>query len=190
MTINLLPWWAYAAAGAIAGALLAGGVQQARVSSAKAELAQVREQHAQAVADAALAKAAAHARALEIERELTAREQALQAIIDKQDQDARHAQAQHAADRAAATAAADRLREQLATITRAASAGARVQAGDAAAIAGERAAAADTTRVLAQLLQRASDRAGALAVFADAAHTAGASCERAYTSASEALTAR
>lgn len=60
----------------MAGALLAGGIQQARVSSAQTGLAQVREQHAQAVADAALAKAAAHARALEIERELTARTQA------------------------------------------------------------------------------------------------------------------
>ena len=190
MTLNLIPWWAYAGAGAVAGALLAGCVQQARVSSAKAELAQVRADHAKLVADAALAKASAHARALEIERELTAREQALQATIDKQDQDARHAQAQHAADRAAATAAADRLREQLATITRAASAGARVASTDAAAIARERAAADATARVLAELLQRASDRAGIMGVFADAAHAAGTSCQRAYTSAREALNAR
>ena len=190
MTLNLIPWWAYLAAGAMAGALLAGGIQQARVSSAQTGLAQVREQHAQAVADAALAKAAAHARALEIERELTARTQALQATIDKQDQDARNAQAQHAADRAAATAAAGRLRERLATITRAASAGARVASGDAASLASERAAAADTTRMLAQLLQRASDRAGIVGVFADAAHAAGTSCERAYTSARQAVTAR
>ena len=190
MTLNLIPWWAFAAAGALAGALLAGGVQQARVASAKTELAQVREQHAQAVADAALDKAAAHARALEIERELTAREQALQATIDKQDQDARHAQAQHAADRAAADAAAGRLRERLATITRAASAADRVASTAAAAIARERAAADATTRVLAQLLQRASDRAGIVGVFADAAHAAGTSCERAYTSARQAVTER
>lgn len=190
MTLNLIPWWAYAAAGALAGALLAGGLQQARVSSAKTELAQVREQHAKAVADAALAAAAAHARALEIERELTAREQQLQATIDKLDQDARNAQAKHAADRAAATAAADRLRERLATITRAASAADRVASNDAASAARERAAADATARMLAQLLQRASDRAGVLAVFADAAHAAGASCQRGYTSAREALTAR
>lgn len=182
MTFSLLPWWAYAAAGAIAGALLAGGLQQARVASAKTELAQVREQHAKAVAGAALAKAAAHARALEIERELTAREQALQATIDKQDQDARHAQAKHAADRAAAAAAADRLREQLATITRAASAGARVASNDAASSAREREAADATTRMLAELLASASDRAGTLAVFADAAHAAGLACQRAYDS--------
>ena len=188
MTFNLLPWWAFAAAGAVAGALLAGGVQQTRVSNAKAELAQVREQHAQAVADAALAKAAAHARALEIERELSAKEQALQATIDKQDQDARHAQSQHAADRAAATAAADRLRERLATITRAASAGARVQADSNSSAARERAAADATARVLAELYQRCDSRAGVIAEFADRAHAAGSSCERAYTSAREALT--
>ena len=190
MTISLLPWWAYAAAGAVAGALLAGGIQQTRVSTAKADLAQVREQHAQAVADAALAQSAAQARALEIERELTARTQELQATIDKQDQDARHAQAQHAADARAAGAAADRLRERLATITRAASAGARVAAGDAASLASERAAAADTARVLADVLASIDDRAGALAVFADAAQGAGLACERAYGSAREAVTAR
>ena len=52
MTISLLPWWAYLAAGAVAGALLAGGIQQTRVSTAKADLAQVRAQHAQAIAKA------------------------------------------------------------------------------------------------------------------------------------------
>jgi len=190
VSINLVPWWAYIAAGAIAGALLAGGVQQARVSSAKAEVAQVRADHAKLVAGAALDKAAAHARALEIERELTAREQALQATIDKQDQDARHAQAKHAADRAAAAAAADRLRERLATITRAASAGARVQADSNSSAARERAAADATARVLADVLASVDARAGALADFADRAHSAGASCERVYGSARQAVTAR
>ena len=188
MTVNLLPWWAFAAAGAVAGALLAGGIQQTRVSTAKADLAQVREQHAKAVADAATAQALANAQALEIERALTAKEQALQATIDKQAEDARHAEQTRLADRAAADAAADRLRERLATITRAASAGARVQADTSASLAIERASAADTTRVLADVLQRASDRAGALADFADRAHAAGLACERAYGSAREALT--
>ena len=182
MTFSLLPWWAYAAAGAVAGALLAGGLQQTRISNAKAELAQVREQHAKAVADAALAKAAAHARALEIERELTAREQALQATIDKQDQDARHAQAQHAADRAAATAAADRLREQLATITRAASAGARVASGDAASLARER-----KTGALAGLLAEADSLAGESSRAADDAIRRGLACEAAYEAVRSAL---
>ena len=190
MTFNLLPWWAFAAAGAVAGALLAGGVQQTRVNNAKAELAQVREQHAKAVADAATAQALAHAQALEIERALTAKEQALQATIDKQDQDARHEKAQHAADRAAAAAAADRLRERLATITRAASAADRVASVDAASLARERAAADATARVLADVLASLDARSGAVAEFADSAHAAGLACQRAYGSAREAVIAR
>lgn len=67
MTPSLIPWWAYLAAGAVAGALLAGGLQQARVSNVRAELAQVREQHAQAVAEATEA-------ALKKEREDRAKE--------------------------------------------------------------------------------------------------------------------
>ncbi len=187
MTFNLLPWWAFAAAGAVAGALLAGGIQQTRVSTAKADLAQVQAEHAKAVADAATAQALAHAQALEIERALTAKEQALQATIDKQAEDARHAEQTRLADRAAADAAAGRLREQLATIARAASAGARVASTDAAGAARERAAADATARVLADVLQRADDRAGALADLADRAHAAGLACERTYGSAREAM---
>lgn len=182
MTFNIVPWWAYLAAGAMAGALLAGGIQQARVSSAQTGLAQVREQHAQAVADAALAKAAAHARALEIERELTARTQALQATIDKQDQDARNAQAQHAADRAAATAAAGRLRERLATITRAASAGARVASASGACAASQR-----KTSALAGLLAEADSLAGESSGVADDAIRRGLACEAAYGTVRSAL---
>ncbi len=182
MTLNLIPWWAFAAAGAVAGALLAGGVQQTRVASAKSELAQVRAEHAKLVADAALDKAAAHARALEIERELTAREQALQATIDKQDQDARHAQAQHAADRAAAAAAADRLRERLATITRAASAGARVQADTSACSSAQR-----KTGALAGLLAEADSLAEESSEAADDAIRRGLACEAAYEAVRSAL---
>lgn len=67
MTIKIIPWWAWVAAGALAGALLAGGIQQARVASAKTELAQVREQHAQAITEAVEA-------ALKQERESRAKE--------------------------------------------------------------------------------------------------------------------
>ena len=182
MTFSLLPWWAYAGAGALAGALLAGGVQQTRVSNAKAELAQVREQHAQAVADAALAKAAAHARALEIERELTAKEQALQATIDKQAEDARHAEQTRLADRAAADAAAGRLRERLATITRAASAGARVAADSGACSSAQR-----KTGALAGLLAEADSLAGESSRAADDAIRRGLACEAAYEAVRSAL---
>ena len=180
---NFMAWTALAV-----GLAVGAGVQQTRVSNAKAELAQVQAEHAKAVADAVTAQALAHAQALEIERALTAKEQALQATIDKQAEDARHAQAKHAADRAAATAAADRLRERLATITRSASAGARVQADSNSSAARERAAADATARVLAELLASASDRAGALADFSDRAHAAGLACQRAYGSAREAMT--
>lgn len=61
MTLNLIPWWAYLAAGAMAGALLAGGVQQARVASVKADLA--REQVIRATLQADLATASDKARA-------------------------------------------------------------------------------------------------------------------------------
>lgn len=170
---NFMAWTALAV-----GLAVGAGVQQIRVNNAKTELAQVREQHAQAVADAALAKAAAHARALEIERELTAREQALQATIDKQDQDARHAQAKHAADRAAATAAADRLRIALDTIRHS-----RRDAPSAAApIAGQ--CAADR---LAKLLAGADDLAGRSSEAADNAIRRGLMCEAAYDAARQAL---
>lgn len=178
MNINPIPWWAYLAAGAVAGALLAGGVQQTRVSNAKAETAQVREQHAQAVADAATAQALAHAQALEIERALTAKEQALQATIDKQDQDARDAQAKHAADRAAATAAADRLRERLATIARAASAADRVASDSNSCATTKRQA-----NELAGLLAEADSLAGESSEAADGAIKRGLACESAYDSA-------
>ena len=48
---NFMAWTALAV-----GLAVGAGVQQIRVNNAKAELAQVREQHAQAVADAALAR--------------------------------------------------------------------------------------------------------------------------------------
>ena len=174
---NFMAWTALAV-----GLAVGAGVQQIRVNNAKTELAQVREQHAQAVADAALAKAAAHARALEIERELTAREQALQATIDKQDQDARHAEQTRLADRAAADAAADRLRERLATITRAASAGARVASASGACAASQR-----KTSALAGLLAEADSLAGESSGVADDAIRRGLACEAAYGTVRSAL---
>ena len=170
---NFMAWTALAV-----GLAVGAGVQQIRVNNAKTELAQVREQHAQAVADAALAKAAAHARALEIERELTAREQALQAPIDRQDQDARHAQAKHAADRAAATAAAGRLRIALDTIRHS-----RRDAPSATAAAASQCA----PDRLAKLLAGADDLAGRSSEAADNAIRRGLMCEAAYDAARQAL---
>ena len=61
MTLNLIPWWAYLTAGAVAGALLAGGVQQARVANAQAEVAQRDVQIANLRADLAAASDKARA---------------------------------------------------------------------------------------------------------------------------------
>ena len=174
MTINLLPWWAFAAAGAVAGALLAGGVQQARVSGVEADFAEYREQQAQANAAAAQAARAA-------ELQATEREHALQAEIDHQDQEARNAQAQLTAARAAAATAADRLRIALDTIRHS-----RRDAPSAAApIAGQ--CAADR---LAKLLAGADDLAGRSSEAADNAIRRGLMCEAAYDAARQALTAR
>ena len=171
MTFNLLPWWAFAAAGAVAGALLAGGVQQIRVNNAKTELAQVREQQAQANAAAAQAARAA-------ELQATEREHALQAEIDHQDQEARNAQAQFTAARAAAATAADRLRIALDTIRHSR----RDAPGATAAAAGQ--CAADR---LAKLLAGADDLAGRSSEAADNAIRRGLMCEAAYDAARQAL---
>jgi hypothetical protein len=79
------------------------------------------------------------------------------------------------ADARRADAAAAGLRQQLAHYRRAA---ARAAARPGAAPAGP--PAADALDLLAQLFGRADDRAGELAAFADLAHAAGRTCERAY----------
>ena len=185
--MSIVPWWAYLAAGAIAGALLAGGLQQARVASVKTQLAELRTQHAQLVADAALAKAAAHAEALAIKRELSDKQQALQDTINQQDEDARHAEKQRLAAAAAHTATERRLRDRLDTIARAASAADRVKTIDDSRAAAQRETASAASGVLAELLGRCSERAGIVARYADAAHAAGQRCERAYDTAREAM---
>lgn len=72
-------------------------------------------------------------------------------------------------DAAAAGAAAERLRQQIATILAA-----------HPAAAGGRAPAADAIGVLADVLGRCDARAGDLAAYADAARNAGALCEQSY----------
>lgn len=183
----LIPWWLTATVALAAGVALGGGLQQIRVASVKTQLAELRTQHAQLVADAALAKAAAHAQALAIERELSDKQQALQDTIDQQDEDARHAETQRLAAAAAHTATERRLRDRLDTIARAASAADRVKTIDDSRAAAQRETASAASGVLAELLGRCSERAGIVARYADAAHAAGQRCERAYDTAREAL---
>lgn len=68
MTFNLLPWWAFAAAGAVAGALLAGGLQQARVSNADARTAQEKTVRLTLERDLATAKVKAQLDAEDVRR--------------------------------------------------------------------------------------------------------------------------
>ena len=163
---NFMAWTALAV-----GLAVGAGVQQIRVNNAKTELAQVREQHAQAVADAAQAARAA-------ELQATEREHALQAEIDHQDQEARNAQAQFTAARAAAATAADRLRIALDTIRHS-----RRDAPSATAAAASQCA----PDRLAKLLAGADDLAGRSSEAADNAIRRGLMCEAAYDAARQAL---
>ena len=163
---NFMAWTALAV-----GLAVGAGVQQIRVNNAKTELAQVREQQAQANAAAAHAARAA-------ELQATEREHALQAEIDHQDQEARNAQAQLTAARAAAATAADRLRIALDTIRHS-----RRDAPSAAAAAASQ-CAADR---LAKLLAGADDLAGRSSEAADNAIRRGLMCEAAYDAARQAL---
>lgn len=173
-------------AAAVAGVLLGAGVQQVRLSHAQAAQAQAAAQFADYRAAQETLNAQVRAEALVAERTATAREHALAAQLEQQEADARHAQTQYQTNLDAAHAAAGSLREQLATVARGYRA-LRDAPDHAAGAVRERAAAADAVGMLADLLAGADARAGALAAFADAAHAAGAACERAWASARGAL---
>lgn len=153
----------------------AGGAWVVRGWQAGAQLQTERAAYARALADAE----AATTRAVEDARTKEQRRaDAVQEIAD-------HAHAQLAAARAdagRARAAADRLR-------RAADAYAAAVCGGAAADSTSTASSAPATGpglVLADLFGRADARAGELAAAFDAAHAAGAACERAYDALTEA----
>lgn len=88
------------------------------------------------------------------------------------DDDAQAQLARARADAVHAAAAADGLRRQLAAYVRSATVHPAAEPGGAAA--------GDPIGVLADVLSRADERAGVLAQYADAAHAAGAACEREY----------
>lgn len=151
---------------------------EVRLAEAKTENARLSAAYAQAEADA-------RQQALEHERAITAKEQTLTATIDTNAKEARRVQTILTADRDRARAAERLVREQLATIaSRYRALGA---AGADTAAAGQQPPAGDAIGVLAHLLGRADERAGILAAAADAAHAAGAACERDYDTARAAL---
>lgn len=122
------------------------------------QIAEIRADHAQALADAQSRarqiEAGWHAGMLEVQRNA---QEKLEAV---------------AADAAAAGSAAERLRERVAELSR------RPAACPAAADGGEAAEAARL--VLADVLSRIDAAAGELAAYADRARVAGMACEVAY----------
>ncbi|EHD21306.1 Protein of unknown function DUF2514 [Brenneria sp. EniD312] len=106
------------------------------------------------------------------------RQEAINAISTNAQREIEQAQT----DAVNAQSAADSLRDTIATIRRqlAASETSRISATASAG-----AARASTAILLADVLQRADDRAGELAAYADRARVAGLTCERAYDAITE-----
>ena len=107
-------------------------------------------------------------------KEFRALEQQAQSAIEKEATDGQKKIDLAHADAAGARAAALSLRQQLDRYRAAARTATHPGAADAGPPAG------DALDLLTNLLLRADDRAGELAAFADLAHAAGQTCERAY----------
>ncbi len=115
--------------------------------------------------------------ALQAEQAAAAREHALQAEFDKLDQEARHAKQALETDRAAAAAASDRLRQQIAALSaRPVCHPANPDPAPAGIGSGQRDTAA--LDLLANLFTRADSAAGELAEYAAALRDAGQDCEQ------------
>lgn len=174
---------AWSAAFVLLGAAFVG--QREITASVEVRLAEAKTENARLSAAYAQAEANARQQALEHERAIAAKEQTLTATLETNAKETRRVQATLTADRDRARAAERRLREQLATIT------SRYRTLDATGAdstpAGKQSPAGDAIGVLADVLGRADRRAGVLAAFADAAHAAGAACERDYDAARAAL---
>jgi len=165
MLFGLLPArdWLYIVAFMV---LLGGGIgfvhHEREVGAAKVEAVRTAEHAAQAAA----AASAIAANQSETNRRIAATMETVNVTIQ-------HAQAV-AADASAAAAARDGLRHDLAAIRSARA------ADSSAAVASS--PASDPTVVLADLLQRAADRATSLAELADERGVAGSACVRQYES--------
>lgn len=156
----------------IAALLALLGVQQVRISSARAELAKVRAEYAEERQKAAEATRKAEQDAREEEQR---REQRKQEIIDEAE--GRTELARAAA--AGAERAAGGLRARLAAFT----AAVRGATEDPHPVKrSESKQSADALDVLAGVLARVDDRAGELAVYADRLRIAGVACEAEYDS--------
>lgn len=163
-------------AAAVAIACAVGALAQTvRLSTTQVDLANAKtklatEQRGREADRAAAAGAAASAIAA-YRAEEQRRAAALQETVDVAQTDAALARK----DARSAAGAAERLRQHVAALA----ASCRGGPSDTAT-ASSGAPAAGAGLVLAQLFQRADDRAGELAQYADQARIAGAACERAY----------
>ena len=174
---------AWTVAFGVLGAAFVG--QREITASVQVKLAQAESRIDKLVGDYAKAESDARRQALEHERAIAAKEQFLTATLEANAKETQRAKFAIAADRDRARAAEHRLRDQLATLVQRYRADGTPSANPAAA--GQQPPAGDAIGVLADVLGRADRRAGVLAAFADAAHAAGAACERDYDAARAAL---
>lgn len=173
--------WLPLAAGVLAGALLAGGVQQYRVMSVERALVTAERDHSLAVAKAEAAYADALKTAARLKDEAQAKTDALTALASQVEEDSRDAEIQRDVERAAAGAERERLLDQYARLE--ADARARDTAGSPAATAPVCEAAYSTLRVLADVRRESSARAIVRAEFAERAYEASARCTMIYDGA-------
>ena len=170
---------AWAVAFVLLGAAFVG--QREITAGVQVKLAQAESRIDKLVGDYAKAESDARQQALEHERAIAAKEQSLTATLEANAKETRRVQSTLTADRDRARAAERLVREQLAAVT------SRYRTLDATGAdstpAGKQPPVGDAIGVLADVLGRADRRAGVLAAFADAAHAAGAACERDYDAA-------
>lgn len=164
--LDKLKAYGWMAAAITAGVLL--GVQTLRLHTSQLDAATTRTAHADTLRTIADLTAKAE-RAVRAEE--TQRAQALEKIANDTQKQIDAARA----DAATAARAADSLRGQLARYVAAARA-----ASPGASLATPSPATSDPLDLLAKLYSEADERAGQLAVYADAARIAGQACERAY----------
>ncbi len=153
---------------AIGCGYLFGGVQTYRLAAERQAHAATKAAHAEQIA--ALERAA-HEAEVAARSEEQRRTRALQGIINDTEQKLSIARD----DAAAAADAGQRLRAQLAAVTASCRRGARHTAASPAG-----APAIATHDLLADVQRRMGEATDGIARYADAAHAAGAACERSY----------
>lgn len=166
---DVLPGWVWAMAFAAMTATVA--VTAAQLNAERLAHQTTKTQYAQAVADAERA-------ARELSEKYRAKEQELRNAEENHAQEVATLHQVRDADRSRAAAVDRRLRDAArATADLAAEAYADATSAEL------RTAAQTATRMLAELRERADERAGILAQFATDAHLAGLACERRYDEA-------